>query len=319
MAKLLIFLTLPEHVRVQYGERLAPGFPDLDIETVGSLEDAHEAIADADCMLTFGAMMKDKDALYRSARKLRWVHALGTGVDGITDSPSLGKDVVVSSTRGIHGVPMSEMTIMVMLALSRDFPRTIRAQDRAEWARWPARLLDKKTVGILGIGLIAEAFAPLCKAFGMNVIGISRTAREVDGIDRFCGRDELVQAVREMDYLVVLVPYTPETDGMVDAAVFKAMKPDAYLVNVARGGVVDENALIDALNSGEIAGAALDTFIHEPLPPDHPLWRTPNTIITPHLGGFSDVYIDNALPQFETNLRAFLDGDTGRMINRETR
>ena len=319
MAKLLIFLTLPEHVRVQYGERLAPRFPDLDIQTVGSLEDAHEAIADADCMLTFGAMMKDKDALYRSARKLRWVHALGTGVDGITDSPSLGKDVVVSSTRGIHGVPMSEMTIMVMLALSRDFPRTIHAQDRAEWARWPARLLDKKTVGILGIGLIAETFAPLCKAFGMNVIGISRTAREVDGIDRFCGRDELVQAVREMDYLVVLVPYTPETDGMVDAAVFKAMKPDAYLINVARGGVVDEDALIDALNSGEIAGAALDTFIHEPLPADHPLWRTPNTIITPHLGGFSDVYIDNALPQFETNLRAFLDGDTGRMINRETR
>ncbi len=97
------------------------------------------------------------------------------------------------------------------------------------------------------------------------------------------------------------------------------MKPDAYLVNVARGGVVDEDALVDALNTGEIAGAALDPFVEAPLPPDNPLWKTPNTIITPHLGGFCDVYVENALPQFETNLRHFLDGETDRLVNLEAR
>lgn len=317
MSKLLIFLTLPEHVRVQYGNKIGPKFPKLEIQTVGSREEACEAIADAEILLTFGAMMRDE--VFQGAKSLKWVHALGTGVDGITDSPSIGKDVVVSSTRGIHGVPMSEMTIMLMLALSRDFPRTIHEQDQSNWLRWPARLLNKKTVGILGIGLIAEQFAPLCKAFGMTVIGISRTAREIAGIDRFASRDDLAQVAGELDYMVVLVPYTPETHNMVDAKVFAAMKPDAYLVNVARGGVVDEDALVDALNTGEIAGAALDTFVEEPLPPDNPLWKTPNTIITPHLGGFCDVYVENALPQFETNLRHFLDGETDRMVNLEAR
>ncbi len=317
MTKLLIFLALPEHVRVQYGARLAPEFPELEIETVGTRAEACRAIADADFLLTFGAMLKDD--VFQAANALKWVHALGTGVDGIVDSPALGNDVIVSSTRGIHGVPMSEMTIMLMLALGRDLPRTIHAQDRASWERWPARLLDGKTVGILGVGLIAEHLAPLCKAFGMTVVGISRSAREVPGIDRFRGREELTGAVAEIDYLVVLVPYTPETHNMVDAGVFAAMKPDAYLVNVARGGVVDEDALVEALNTGEIAGAALDTFVNEPLPADHPLWRTPNTIITPHLGGFCDVYVDNALPQFATNLRHMLDRQPDRMINLEAR
>lgn len=317
MAKLLIFLALPEHVRVQYGARLAPAFPALEIETVGTRAEACRAIADADFLLTFGIMVKDD--VFQAANALRWVHALGTGVDGIADSPALAKHVIVSSTRGIHGVPMSEMTIMLMLALGRDLPRTIRAQDRAAWERWPARLLDGKTVGILGVGLIAEHLAPLCKAFGMTVVGISRSARKVPGIDRLCSREQLRREVADMDYLVVLVPYTPETRNMVDAGIFAAMKPDAYLVNVARGGVVDEDALIEALNTGAIAGAALDTFVDEPLPADHPLWRTPNTIITPHLGGFCDVYVDNALPQFETNLRHMLDGQPDRMINLEAR
>ncbi len=317
MAKLLIFLTLPEHVRVQYGEKIAPKFPELEIQTVGSREEACAAINDADFLLTFGVMLRDE--VFQAAKSLKWVHALGTGIDGITDSPSLDPDVIVSSTRGIHGTPMSEITIMLMLALSRDFPRTIRAQDRAAWERWPARLLNKKTVGIVGIGLIAEQFAPLCKAFGMNVVGISRTAREIAGIDRFAGRDNLAQVAGELDYMVVLVPYTPDTHNMIDAKVFAAMKPDAYLINVARGGVVDEDALVDALNNGEIAGAALDTFVAEPLPPDNPLWKAPNTIITPHLGGFCDVYVDEALPQFEANLRCFLDGEPDRMINLEAR
>lgn len=314
MTKLVIFLTLPEDVRVSYGRKLAPKFPGVTIETVGDRASARDAIEDADALLTFGAMLREE--VFDKAGRLKWIHALGTGLDNIVDSRKLGADVVVTSTRGIHGAPMSEMAFLLMLALSRNFARSVHSQAAARWDRWPATLLNDKTVGILGVGLIAEALAPRCKAFGMTVVGISRVEREVAGIDRFCRRDELEQVAGEFDYLIVLVPYEPDTDCLVGARVFAAMKPTAYLINIARGGVVDEDALAAALEAGEIAGAGLDTFVEEPLPPDDPFWAMDNVIVTPHLGGFNDVYVDQALPQFETNLRAFLDGRPDRMINR---
>jgi len=312
MTKLLIFLTLPEGVMTKYEQSLKSLFPDVDIQTVNEWQAAAKSIADADILVTFGAMMTDD--VVKNAPKLKWIHALGTGLDGIIDLPSLDKGVRISSTRGIHGAPMSEMTFLQMLALSRNFPRTVRNQDRAQWERWPAKLLDTKTVGILGVGLIAEELAPKCKAFNMTVVGISSTPRQVQGIDRFYHRDELKQAAPELDYLVVLVPYTPETHGIVDAGVFSAMKSSSYLVNIARGGVVDEDALVQALESGEIAGAGLDTFVQEPLPPNHPFWKMKNVIITPHLGGFNDAYPDKAIPIIEKNLRCFLNREIEKMI-----
>jgi len=312
MTRLLIYLTLPEAVVTNYEKALNEMFPDVDIQTVREWQAAAKSIADADILLTFGAMMTDE--VVKNAPRLKWIHALGTGLDGIIDLPSLDKGVRISSTRGIHGAPMSEMTFLQMLALSRNFSRTVRNQDRAQWERWPAKLLDSKTVGILGVGLIAEELAPKCKAFNMTVVGISSTPRQVKGIDRFYNRKDLKQAVPELDYLVVLVPYAPETHGIVDAGIFSAMKSSSYLINIARGGVVDEDALIQALASGQIAGAGLDTFVQEPLPPDHPFWRMENVIITPHLGGFNDVYVDKALPIIEKNMRCFLNGEIEKMI-----
>jgi phosphoglycerate dehydrogenase-like enzyme len=191
----------------------------------------------------------------------------------------------------------------------------VRNQDRHVWERWPARLLDGKKLGILGVGVIAEALAPKCKALGMTVIGISSLPRTVPGFDRVYGRDELVSAVRDLDYLVALTPYSPTTRHIVNAAVFLAMKSTSYFINLARGGVVDEDALINALEKGLLAGAALDVFNREPLPGDHPFWAMKNVIVTPHLGGFYDGYADRALPVVEENLRRFLAGDTMKMIN----
>jgi phosphoglycerate dehydrogenase-like enzyme len=256
-----------------------------------------------------------KDDVFRDAPKLRWIQALGTGVDGITDQPSLFRDVVVTNIRGIHGAPVSEAALMSMLALSRDLPRGLRCQSERSWTRFPAKLLDSKTVGIFGVGLIAEALAPKCKAFNMTVVGFSSTRREVAGIDRMYLRDELIERAGELDYLVLLVPYADDTRLLIDARVFAAMKPTSYLVNLARGGVVDEDALIKALETGRLAGAALDVFQHEPLPPDHPLWTTKNVIITPHQGGFCDVYPQLALPTIEHNMACFLRGEFGGMVN----
>jgi D-2-hydroxyacid dehydrogenase (NADP+) len=313
MPRLLIVLTLPKEVRDTYASRLAQKFPELVIDVVDHHSKASPLMTSADILITFGPMMKDE--VFRHAPKLKWIQALGTGVDGITDQPSLSRDVVVTNIRGIHGAPVSEAALMSMLALSRDLPRGLRCQAERSWTRFPARLLDDKTVGIVGIGLIAEALAPKCKAFGMTVVGFSSTRRAVAGIDRMYLRNELIAHAGELDYLVLLVPYAEDTRLLVDARVFAAMKTGSYLVNLARGGVVDENALMAALEAGKLAGAALDVFQHEPLPADHPLWTAKNVIITPHQGGFCDVYPKLALPTIEHNMACFLRGDFDGMVN----
>ena len=279
-------------------------FPELTINVVDHRGKVAPHIATADILLTFTPMMSDE--VLRDAPRLKWIQTLGTGVDNLIDLPSLRPDTIVTNVHGIHGAPVSEAVLAAMLALSRQLPGFVRSQDRHQWTKWPVRLLDRKTVGIFGIGVIAEALAPKCKAMGMTVVGISASPRQVAGFDRMVARDRLAEAVAGLDYFVLLTPLTPETRGIVDARVLAAMKPTAYLVNFARGGVVDEPALLDILRRRRIAGAALDVFVEEPLPADHPFWSLDNVIITPHQGGFCDVYPDLALPTVTTNMRCFL-------------
>jgi D-2-hydroxyacid dehydrogenase (NADP+) len=313
MTNLLILLTLPEAVRNQYRERLQARFPELAINIVDHHSKAGPHIAEADALLTFAPMLSAR--VLEQAAKLKWVQALGTGVDNLTDQPALRKDIIVTNVRGIHGPPVSEAAISAMLALARDLPRAVRAQDERQWRRFPAQLLHNKTVGIFGIGVIAEELAPKCKAFGMRVIGVSSAPRALAGFDRMHMREELLQVAGEFDFFVLLTPLTEKTRDSIDANVFAAMKPTSFLVNLARGGVVDEPALIEALKSGRIGGAALDVFSQEPLPGDHPFWSMQNVIITTHQGGFCDVYVDYALPTVEANMQCFLSGNIGGMIN----
>ena len=175
MTNLLILLAMPEAVRNQYRDRLQARFPELAINLVDHHSKVGPHIAAADALLTFAPMLSSK--VLQSANKLKWVQALGTGVDNLTDQPSLRKDVIVTNVHGIHGPPVSEAAIAAMLALARDLPAAIRAQDERQWRRFPAQLLHNKTVGIFGIGVIAEALAPKCKVFGMRVIGVSSAPR----------------------------------------------------------------------------------------------------------------------------------------------
>jgi phosphoglycerate dehydrogenase-like enzyme len=313
MTNLLILLTLPESIRNQYRDRLQARFPELAINVVDHHSKVGPYIAAADILLTFAPRLTD-DVL-RAGTRLRWVQALGTGVDNLIDRPCLRKEVIVTNVHGIHGPPVSEAAIASMLALARDIPRAIRAQDGRQWERFPAQLLHSKAVGIFGVGAIAEELAPKCKAFGMRVVGISSTPRTVAGFDRMYSRDELPSVAGEFDFLVLLTPLTEKTRNSVDATVLAAMKPTSFLVNLARGGVVDEPALVEALRAGRISGAALDVFNEEPLPDHHPFWAMKNVIVTTHQGGFCDVYIDHALPTVVKNMQCFLNGDIGGMIN----
>jgi len=315
MPRLLILLTLPPDVTEQYRAQLSQKFPEISIDVIATADKAAAALPEADMLLTFGQMMKNLKLDLANAAKLKWVQALGTGLDGITDQPALKPSVTVTSLHGVHGAPVSEAALAAMLALSRDLPGAIRAQDEHQWRRWPAKLLHDKTVGILGIGVIAEALAPKCKAMGMTVVGITSSPRQVAGFDRVHPMSELLAVLPQLDYLVLLTPYSPATHHMIDAKVFAAMKPTSYFVNVARGGVVDEDALLAALRDKKIAGAALDVFNREPLPSDHPFWDFENVIITTHQGGFCDTYVDLAMPILEHNMRCFLRGDLKGMIN----
>jgi D-2-hydroxyacid dehydrogenase (NADP+) len=313
MTSVLIVLAYPERLRRRYYANMTAAFPGVTVNIVDHHSKAGPYLAAAEVLMTFGTMTSDE--LVRDAPRLKWIQSLGTGVDGIVDLPSLRPEVLVTNIRGIHGAAMSEAALMAMLALSRDLPRSVRAQDNHRWERWPARLIDGTTVGLLGVGAIAEALAPRCKALGMTVVGITRTPRPMPGFDRLHGRDELASVAGQLDFLVVLAPLSAETRHAVDRRVLAAMKPTACVVNLARGGVVDEQALLDALIHNRIAGAALDVFATEPLPADHPFWDLPNVIVTAHLGGFNERYVDDAMPTIEHNLRCFLAGHHDRMIN----
>lgn len=317
MSRLLILLTLPPNVTEQYRLRLSRLFPELTIDVSADKEKAEAAIKSADVLLTFGQMLKNLRFELKDAINLKWIQALGTGMDGISYQPALSKSVTLTSLHGVHGPPVSEAALAGMLALSRDIPRFVRQQRDKHWGRWPAKLLHEKTVGIVGIGVIAEALAPKCKAMGMTVVGFSSKPREVPGFDRVHAMSDLVKVTPELDHMVLLTPYSKTTYHMIDAKVFGAMKPTVYLTNVARGGVIDEDAMVEALRAKKFAGAALDVFSHEPLAPDHPLLTFDNVIITTHQGGFCDTYVDLAMPILEHNMRCFLGGKLADMINIE--
>jgi len=295
----------------EYKKALGPKFPEVIIQAATIEEEVGKFIEQTDILLT----IRISNELLRKASKLQWIHALTTGVDYIVNLPSLRKEIIITSTRGIHGPQVSEMAFLLMLALNRDFPEVVRNQDKNTWARWPGRLLWKKKVGILGIGIIGEEIARKCKAFGMEVFGIDIVKRELDCIDVIYGPEDIVKVAKEVDYFVIVAPYTPQTEKMVDSKVLSAMKSTAFLVNLGRGEIVDEEALIGILKSGKIAGAGLDTYCQEPLPKDHPFWGMKNVIVSPHVAGMSDVYVEQALTVFEENLRRFLKGEKRNLLN----
>ena len=309
MTKIHILGPNPEN----FLDKLAPLFPEVTF-TVGSFrDDFGKEFELYDVLFTFSDFLSPYS--FNKSNQLRWVQSLGAGLDGIIDSPYLDDTVIFTSMRGIHGPQVSELVFMHMLSLSRNYSRAMLNQVDRLWERWPAKSLQKKTVGLLGVGVISKALAKRCKAFDMNVVGITNTHRELEHFDKIILRKELIPVVKELDYLVVLVPLDGETRGLVDEHIFSNMKRTAFLINVSRGGVVDENALMTAINNGEIAGAGLDVFEQEPLPVDSPLWSQSNLNLTPHLGGMVDNYAEQAIPILKHNLRVYLRGQIDKMLN----
>lgn len=299
-----------------YCDGFRSAFPELEFNGATTSVEANDYLANVEIICAKTTPRIFNDALLRQATRLEWIQAFTTGTDAVKHLAALRREVILTSMRGIHGPQMAEMAMMLMMAMARDFPRHIRNQQAHLWTKHEQRQLCGKTVAILGIGVSGEALAIRAKAFDMHVIGITGTPRDLPGFDRVLPRDRLIEAAAEADFLCLLLPWTPENDKIIDARVFNAMKPGACLVNIARGGVCDEQALLDALRSGRIAGAALDVFYPEPLDPSHPFWDMDNVIITPHTAGDSDNYHVRALEVTIENMRKYLAGRTGEMLNR---
>ncbi len=291
--------------------RLSARMPDFTFVSATARADALKAGADCDVLMARND--ESFEGVAEAMPRLRWIQALTTGTERIEAIPRLPQQVIITAARGFHGPQMSELAFLSMLSLSRNFRQVLANQRERRWERWPQKLLIGKTVVILGIGAIGEEVAQRCRAFGMKVIGIDAVRKAAPGVDAIHPPARLTEIVAAADFLIVLVPYTKDTHHLVNAAVLEAMKPSGVLINLCRGQVVDEAALIRTLSAGRIGGAALDVFETEPLPADSPLWDLPNVIVTPHIGGMSDIYAEQVLPVLIDNLLAYAAGTPTRM------
>lgn len=298
----------------RYHRLLSAAVPGIDLVATPDYAEALAQVERADALFALAPSITDE--LIQRGAQLRWIQALTSGVDTFDRLPSLRGDVLLSSARGIHGPQLAEMAFLLMLSLLRDYPRMLANQASRRWERWPQGLLWRRTICIVGLGAIAEELARRCAALEMDVIGVSVTPRSSPWFERVYPREDKADAFGQSDFVVLLTPYSSETRRLIDADALRAMRPGAYLINLARGGVVDEPALIEALREGWIAGAAMDVFAHEPLDANDPIWTAPNLIVTSHMAGYSDCYPEQVLPILVDNIAAVMDGRPDGLRNR---
>lgn len=255
-----------------------------------------------------------REAVQRATR-LRWIHSTAAGVDQLLHPEVLKGEITVTSSSGIHQ-PLIEHVFALMLALSRRLHIAMRGQLHRRWdrARAVGDELRDRTLGILGLGRIGAELTTPAQAFGMRVIGTKRTPAHIPGVDQVFPPDGLPEVLRQSDVIVIALPLTPETSGLIGEAELRMMKATAFLINIGRGAIVREAALVKALREGWIGGAGLDVFEQEPLPADSPLYDLQNVIITPHVSGTSPRYWDRAIPLFCENLGRYLRGEL--LLNR---
>jgi len=271
-----------------------------------------QAAAEADAILYAAGKAALLAGVLPRATRARWIHSLWTGVEGILTAEMLAHPAQLTNGRGVFRWPLADWVMAAMLHFSFDLGRVIRQQQAGVWEPFLAGMLEGKTLGIVGYGSIGSAAASRAKGFGMKIAALRRRQEHSAGdplVDAYYMRPQLHELMRASDYLLLATPITPETRGMIGAAEIAAMKPSAVLINVGRGPVVDEAALIQALESGKIRGAALDVFTVEPLPAGHPFYRMPNVLVSPHTADRVEGFLEPPFEAFLENLDRFLKGE----------
>ena len=251
------------------------------------------------------------------APQLKWVHTSAVAVETLCLPELFARGIAVSNTRGVQALPIAEHVMAVVLSLAKQMPFVIENQQQSRWAQnefigarlpW---LLHGRTLGLVGVGTIGSEIAKRAAAFGMRVIALRRRpAYGVIGhVERVYGKDHLDEFLGQCHVIVVAAPLTPDTQGLLGADQFARMPKGAVVVNVGRARILDTEALIEALKSGHLGGASLDVFPQEPLPADHPLWKTPNVILTPHTSGFRQGHWDEVVELYAENIQRWIKGE----------
>jgi D-2-hydroxyacid dehydrogenase (NADP+) len=274
---------------------------------------ADDDLSACDALVTFAYEDRFLDA------GLSWIHSIQAGVDRFPFDALDAREITLTNSTGIHGDVVGETAVGYMLAFARRLHVHRSNQERGEWVKpaWDdAFPLRRESACVVGLGTLGRGIAARAAALGMDVTGVKRTPTPVDGVDEVLPPEELHDAVADARFVAVAVPLNDDTEGMISDAELSAMRDDAYLVNVARGPVVDQDALVDALREGAVAGAALDVFETEPLPDDSPLWDREDVIVTPHAAGFNDEYYERVATIVRENLRRFAAGEspTNRVV-----
>jgi phosphoglycerate dehydrogenase-like enzyme len=280
--------------------------------------DADESVFDeADVLLLGSVPAAVLDHIVGRSPKLRWIHSASAGVDRISTSLVRERDLTVTNARGVFSRPIGEYVVMMSLAIARRLPQLLELQRERTWQPLRGRELSELTVGIIGYGSIGEEVARLLQPFGCRILATrrhpERGAGEAANVELFA-LDDLHEVLRGSDIVVVAAPLTEATAGLIGAEQLADMREDAWLINIARGRLIDELALRRALESGWIGGAVLDVFSEEPLSPESPLYRTPNVIITPHTSWASDRVVERTVDLFVDNLRRDRAGEPLRNV-----
>ena len=290
-----------------------PGLDTLLSELEIRFPSAEKSLADiiggADVVLGWDFRSSEFRAAWDNADRLKWIFWAGAGVDSLLFPELVESDVVLTNCRGVFDRSMAEYVLGLIIAFGKHFPESWRLQSQRRWKyRLSEQLLGSEAL-IVGVGSIGREIARVLRAFGLRVSGIGRRQREDDNFGMIYDVGDLNTRLASADFVIVVVPSTAASRGMFGASQFEAMKDSARLINIARGEILDEGALVEALRAGQIAGAALDVFTEEPLPADNPLWRMKNVIVSPHMcGDFYEHYAVMA-ETFLDNLRRYRSGE----------
>lgn len=295
-------------------QKIRDTYPNIDLTVCTEPEQLPDAVRDADAIVGWGSY---DAATLASAPRLRWIHSFGVGVDELLTPELVDSEIVVTNNAGVRGSNISEHILAMMLGFARALPELTRYQVRHEWAP-PERgvfELGGQTLGIVGLGDIGRNLAVRAHALGMQVVGLRRIKSELPlNVNRLYPPGELHALLADADHVAICLPLTPATRHMFGAAEFAAMKPTAYIYNIGRGPIIDQDALVAALQAEEIAGAGLDVTDPEPLPPDSPLWDMSNVQITNHTSGHTPYNWSRGLDILLDNLGRFSRGEQLRNV-----
>jgi phosphoglycerate dehydrogenase-like enzyme len=287
--------------------------PDAEVVRATDYTDSVAKVADAEIIVEHGLYDDHLDA----AESLQWVQSLSSGANRYDRDRLRDMDVLLTTASGVHARPIAEQVLTYLLAFERDLLRGLSQQRDHEWRRFPAGELSDCTLVVVGVGTIGGRIAELASTLGMDMLGVrGHPDRPHAAVDKMVGPDALHSALGRADYAVLACPLTEATRRMVGPAELTSLGNDGVLVNVARGAVVDQDALTEALQTGDLRGAALDVFEKEPLPAESPLWNLSNVVVTPHMAGGTPLFPERCAEIIAENYRHFVAGDYDEMRNR---